>query len=438
MNKTAIKILILFSVTAGVIATILMIINFLGFAFVGSDMSPMSGGQTEILNQISKQLNSGQTTIDLPDGYWCMLIDEGGIVVWEQNKPSEVPDKYTINDIARMSRWFLNDYPVYTRIEDYGLIVMGKPKNSVGKYEMEYSMSWFDSLPQRLIYVLLFNLFLAAVIACIFGINLYCRISELTKSINNLRAEKTVNLKERGIFKDTYRNINITSSAIERKNIALNIREQARQNWISGISHDIRTPLSVITGYAETLAENTELSENTRQRASVIVSNSMKIKKLIEDLNLISSMEYDMQPSKKLPVRICPLIRKVTAEIINNGLSEIFSIELNLKSESATISGDENLLERALFNIINNAVTHNRDGCIIRINEFEKNGSVIVEIRDNGSGVPDSVIENIKTIPKTAHGIGLPMAYRIVSVHGGTFEAHNDHGFCVAMSLPSI
>lgn len=436
MNKTAIKILLLFSVTAGVIATILMIINFLGFAFVGSDMSPIAGGQTELLNQISKQLDSGKRTVDLPDGYWCMLIDEGGNVVWEQNKPSEIPDKYTINDIARMTRWFLNDYPVYTRIEDYGLIVMGKPKNAVGKYEMEYSMSWFDSLPQRLIYVLLFNLFLAAVIACIFGINLYRRISELTKSINNLRAEKPVKLKERGIFKDTYRNINITSAAIERKNTALNIREQARQNWIAGISHDIRTPLSVIAGYAETLAENTELSENNRQRASVIVSNSMKIKKLIEDLNLISSMEYDMQPSKKQPVRICPLIRKVVAEIINNGLAEIFSIELDLKSESATILGDENLLERALFNIINNAVTHNKEGCTITITEQERNGSVIIEICDNGAGVPDSVIENIKTIPKTAHGIGLPMAYRIVSVHGGTFEAHNDHGFCVIMTFP--
>ena len=68
--------------------------------------------------------------------------------------------------------------------------------------------------------------------------------------------------------------------------------------------------------------------------------------------------------------------------------------------------------------------------------EFERNDNVVVEVRDNGTGVPDSVIENIKTIPKTAHGIGLPMAYRIVSVHGGTFEAHNDHGFCVIMTFP--
>lgn len=437
MNKTVIKIFILFSVTAGVIATILMIINFLGFAIVGSDISPMSGGQTKLLENISEQLASGNTKVDLPEGYWCMLINGKGNVVWAQDKPDDIPDTYTINDIARMSRWFLNDYPVYTRTEDYGLIVMAKPKNAVGKYEMEYSMSWFESLPQRIIYVLLFNLSLAAVLACIFGMNLYRRICELTRSINDLRAEKPVKLRERGIFKDTYRNINITSAAIERKNEALNIREQARQNWIAGISHDIRTPLSVITGYAETLSENKELSENNKQRASVIVSNSMKIKKLIEDLNLISSMEYDMQPSKRQSVKICPLIRRVAAEILNNGLPEMFEVELDLKAENSTILGDESLLERALFNVINNAVTHNKNGCTITITEFDRNGNVVIEIRDNGIGVPDSVIENIKTIPKTTHGIGLPMAYRIISVHGGTFEAHNDNGFCVAITFPA-
>lgn len=436
MNKTALKIFVLFSVTAGVIATILMVINFFSVALVGSDVSTVSSGQRALLAEISESLEAGSREVSLPEGYWCMLIDESGNVVWDQNKPDDVPDTYTINDIARMSRWFLNDYPVYTRTEDYGLIVLAKPKNAVGKYQMEYSMSWFDSLPQRLVYVLLFNLFLAAVLACVFGTSLYRRIYELTKSISNLRAEKPVKLREKGIFKDTYRNINITSAAIERKNEALNIREQARQNWIAGISHDIRTPLSVITGYAETLSESGELSENNKQRASVIVSNSMKIKKLIEDLNLISSMEYDMQPSKRQSVKICPLIRKVTAEIINNGLPEIFSVKLDLKSENTAVLGDENLLERAVFNIINNAVTHNEDGCAITITEHEKSGNAVIEIRDNGTGVSDNVIEKIKTIPKTAHGIGLPMAYRIVSVHGGTFDARNDNGFCVTMTFP--
>ena len=436
MNKTALKIFVLFSVTAGVIATILMVINFFSVALVGSDVSTVSSGQRALLAEISESLEAGSREVSLPEGYWCMLIDESGNVIWDQDKPDDVPDTYTINDIARMSRWFLNDYPVYTRTEDFGLIVLAKPKNAVGKYQMEYSMSWFDSLPQRLVYVLLFNLLLATVLACVFGTSLYRRIRELTRGLSDLRAEKPVKLRERGIFRDIYRNINITSSAIERKNKALSIRESARRNWIAGISHDIRTPLSVITGYAEALSENKELSESNKHRAEVIVSNSMKIKKLIEDLNLISSMEYDMQPSKRQPVKICPLIRRVSAEILNNKMSDRFSVALDLKAESAAVMGDEGLLERAVFNIINNAVTHNKDGCTIQIKEYEKGGNIVIEIRDNGTGVPDSVLENIDKIPKTTHGIGLPMAYRIVSVHNGKFEAYNDNGFCIMMPFP--
>ena len=436
MNKTALKIFVLFSVTAGVIATILMVINFFSVALVGSDVSTVSSGQRALLAEISDSLEAGSREVLLPEGYWCMLIDESGNVVWDQDKPDDVPDTYTINDIARMSRWFLNDYPVYTRTEDYGLLVLAKPKNAVGKYQMEYSMSWFDSLPQRLVYVLLFNLLLATVLACIFGTSLYRRIRELTRGLSDLRAEKPVKLRERGIFRDIYRNINITSAAIERKNKALSIRESARRNWIAGISHDIRTPLSVITGYAEALSENKELSENNKHRAEVIVSNSMKIKKLIEDLNLISSMEYDMQPSKRQPVKICPLIRRVSAEILNNKMSDRFSVALDLKAEGAAVMGDEGLLERAVYNVINNAVTHNKDGCTIQIKEYEKGGNIVIEIRDNGTGVPDSVLENIDKIPKTTHGIGLPMAYRIVSVHNGKFEAYNDNGFRIMMTFP--
>ena len=436
MNKTALKIFVLFSVTAGVIATILMVINFFSVALVGSDVSTVSSGQRALLAEISDSLEAGSREVLLPEGYWCMLIDESGNVVWDQDKPDDVPDTYTINDIARMSRWFLNDYPVYTRTEDYGLLVLAKPKNAVGKYQMEYSMSWFDSLPQRLVYVLLFNLLLATVLACVFGTSLYRRIRELTRGLSDLRAEKPVKLRERGIFRDIYRNINITSSAIERKNNALSIRESARQNWIAGISHDIRTPLSVISGNAEVLSCDKALSEAQQSKAAVILSNSIKIKKLIDDLNVISSLEYDMQPARKASVRICPLLRSVVTDIINNGLSEKFPISLDLKYEKAAVTGDAQLLERAVFNLINNAIVHNKDGCNINITEEKQGDCVKITISDDGTGIPEEILQNISTIPKTAHGLGLPMAYKIADVHGGRLAAKNDGGFIAALILP--
>lgn len=437
MNKTAFKIFGIFVFSAGFIATLLLIINFIGFAILGSDTGYDSENKPRyILSNISESLESGTAPEALPEGYWCILINGNGDVVWDMDKPEDIPVKYTINDIAAMTRWFINDYPVYVRTEDYGLLVLGKPKYSVGKYEIEYSMDWFHTLPQRILYVLALNLCLAAALAFILGIKLYKRLKKLMNGISDLKQEKEVKLKEKGIFKEICRNLNQTSQVIERKNAALCERDNARSNWIAGISHDIRTPLSVITGYSEALSSG-GLSNGNRKKAEVILSNSIKIKRLIEDLNLISSMEYDMQPSRKNPVKICPLIRGVVTEIMNNGLSEKFSVELELRAEKAVVLGDEVLLERAVFNLINNAVSHNENGCRIHIQEDIYENNVRIIIADNGSGVPDSVLDNIAEIPKTTHGIGLPMAYRIIKVHGGSFDAYNDNGFKVVMTLPA-
>lgn len=444
MNKTVIKIFIGFTFTAAIIAVILLAINFIGFAIIGSDTSThiQNNSPKGLLDKISKSLTISKQGVKLtdnnilPDDCWCILLNENGNVIWSQNKPNDIPEHYSINDIARMTRWFLNDYPVYVRTEDYGLLVLGIPKNSVGKYDMAYSMEWFDTLPQRLIIILAINLCLAAILAFIFGINLYRRIHTLINGINDLRNEKSVKLKESGIFKEISQSINKTSDTIERKNAILSQRDIARSNWISGISHDIRTPLSIIMGYSEELSSCKELNDNNQKKAEIIKTQSLKIKNLINDLNIISSLEYDMQPSKKTTFRICPLIRHIVTDIINSGLSDKFEINLYLSDEKAYILADKNLIKRAIFNLINNSITHNNNGCIINISEYIKNNMVYIKISDNGKGVSNEVIENISQIPKSAHGLGLPMAYKIINVHGGQLKLLNDNGFIVKITLP--
>ncbi len=444
MNKTVLKIFTCFTAISATIAVILLILNFLGFSFLASDVSsPMRDfSPTQTLNAISAGLSkteSGFILTDntaLPANCWCILIDENGQIAWSQNKPDDIPVQYSLNDIARMTRWFLNDYPVYVRTEDYGLLVLGTPKNSVGKYDITYSMRWFDTLPQRLAGILLINLLFAAVLAVVIGRSLYKRLNVLTKGINDLRQEKSIKLKEKGIFKELIKNINDTAAAIERKNAALTVREHARTNWIAGISHDIRTPLALIMGNAEALETADKLPEEYRKKAKMITVQSVKIKKLIEDLNLISTLEYDMQPAKRKPVRVCPFIREVVSNILNSGLSENCEIELDLQDEKARVLADSVLLERAIFNLIHNSITHNPNGCKIWITVYIKNQSTHIIIADNGNGVPDGVLENITEIPKSAHGLGLPMAYKIISVHGGTLTAKNENGFVVHIKLP--
>lgn len=442
MNKTSLKIFICFTLTSAVISIILLCVNLFGYAYIASEFT-IANNPKKVLSDIGKNLQTADGGFELtenvvPSDYWCILIDDGGDMIWSENKPSDIPEHYSINDVARMTHWFLNDYPVFVRTEDYGLLVLGMPKNAVGKYEMIYSMEWFDTLPERFLVIVVINLCFAAFLAFLFGIRLYTRLRTLTDGIADLRNERRVKLPERGIFKEISVNINNTSNAIERKNQALSARDSARSNWISGISHDIRTPLSVIVGYSEELANSKTLAAEERRKAETITAQGLKIKKLIEDLNLISSLEYDMQPSKKTAVKICPLLRRVVSDILNSGISDKCEIELDLQNEKSTVLADEGLVERAVFNLINNSITHNENGCRITVSQYEQDGKVTIDICDNGKGVPPEVLRGISQIPKSAHGLGLPMVYRIIRIHGGSFTARNEDGLKIRIELRAI
>ncbi len=443
LNKTAIKIFLSFVITSTIIAIILLAINFFGAAFIASDTAnDYRNSPRSTLDAVSQSLSydNGKITLQdntvLPADNWCIIINEAGDVIWSQNLPADVPTHYTLNDIARLTRWFVNDYPVYVRTESYGLLVLGLQKNAVGKYPVEYSMTWFNNLSQRLIIVIFINICLAVFLACLCYTTFYQRLKTLVNGVQDLRREKPVRLREKGIFKDLSRNINATSAAIDRKNTALIYRDHARSNWINGVSHDIKTPLTVIIGYAEGLASSDELSPENRRKAAIITAQSIKIKDLINDLNLISSLEYDMQPSQKQILRICPLLRQVVSEIINSDIDESYTIIPNLHCEKAKIAGDAKLLSRAFFNLLNNSVRHNPQGCRIALTAEQSGSDVLITIADNGCGAPEETLANMREIPKSSHGLGLPMAYKIINAHGGSLTAENHNGLVITITLP--
>lgn len=219
--------------------------------------------------------------------------------------PADIPSHYSINDVARFTRWFISDYPVYVRTTDQGLLVLGLPKNAVGKYDLSYSNRWFETLPLRLVGLVAINLLLALVFAAVIGLGLYQKLQQLSLGIEQLSREEEVSLPETGLTAQTAWAINRCSSTLTQKNAALARRDEARQNWVSGISHDIRTPLAVIMGKAEAI-QSGDVPEPCREAAAIIVEQSQKVKRLVADLNLMSSLENETPPGRRRPVKVCP------------------------------------------------------------------------------------------------------------------------------------
>lgn len=309
---------------------------------------------------------------------WAMLLDEDGQVVWSIRKPAELGDEYSRSEIARMSKWYLEGYPVRMRVWDDRIMIVGMQKDVMWKYTMEFTISWMDFLKQTILIFFFINFTWIVALAFVF-----------------------------------------TRKFVKK-------RERARIEWIAGISHDIRTPLSMVMGYSDTLEHDENLPEEARQQAAVIRHQSIVMKDLISDLNLTSQLEYSMQTLRKEKVRLAEIIRGVAVSFLNDsipGLLEI-DVEIDEKGEQTTVKADRQLLTRVFRNLINNSVKHGGQTEVvkIKISLREEKRKCCIRFQDNGMGYSEEILRRLRGRKKdnAAENIrGLEIVRKIILAHGG-------------------
>lgn len=381
---------------------------------------------------------------------WAMLIGGDGEVKWEERLPDDVPRTYGLTDVAKFSRYYLSEYPVYIWEHADGLVVVGYPKNSHGKFQFNWDADWVRSVPWRLGMLLILNAAVALLLSILMGLRLVRNIRPLVTGVHRLAREEPVRLDERGLLGDLAGSINTASAILQEKNAALKARDEARSNWIAGISHDIRTPLSMILGYASELEDNPELPEEERRQAGIIRRQGEKLRSLVSDLNLVSMLEYDMQPLRRERVRLASLARQAAADMLNGGLDERHAIALEPADDDLWIVGDRKLLLRAIGNLLQNSVNHNPQGCRIVIGTFRSGDGTRcgLIVRDDGRGVPREQLAELTELPysskrkhppRQGHGLGLPMVDRIVKAHRGRLllDSPEGGGLVVTMEFPA-
>ena len=360
--------------------------------------------------------------------------------------PEEIPTQYTIQDVAVFSKGYLQDYPVFVRNTDNGLLVLGYPKDSFMKLTGNY-------FPIRAIRI--FPLFITGILAIdivlLFSVYYFSkrRISKNTEpimaSIKTLSTGKPVDLSIRGELSEIADSVNQASQVLSRQN-------QTRANWISGVSHDIRTPLAMIMGYAQRIAGDHEANGNIRQEAEIIRAQSAKIKDLVQDLNLVSQLEYEMQPLHKEPVRLSKLLRSYAADLLNAGIGEKHSIEVEIspETETAVIDCDARLISRAIGNLVQNSINHNPQGCNIFLSLDCSSENVSITVADNGVGMSAEKLRELEEKPHymestderldLRHGLGLLLVRQIVEAHNGTVEIKNslNQGAITILTLAKV
>jgi signal transduction histidine kinase len=424
--------------TAG-IALLLVAINI---AFTSNWMMTYSGSQplrysiADISDGLTNtegtySLNAAATAQMQKQYIWAMLIDRDGQVIWSQNLPGDIPRQYTLTDVASFSRWYLNDYPVSVWEHPDGLLVLGSPKSTIWKYNITSTEDTISHIPGLLTGFLILNVLAALALALILGLWLYRKLKPLYNGITALPKKESLTLPTAGVTGEVARILNETSVILSQQEKQLAHRDQARTEWIAGVSHDIRTPLSMVMGYASELENNPNLPAAEQNQARIIRQQSQRIKVLVDDLNLASKLEYDAQPMVLTRISPAALIREVAVDFINDGLAEPYSLSVDITEETngPILLGDQALIRRALTNLIDNSIRHNPRGCEIKLSVSNSMEGPVIKVSDDGKGYPPELIENSGGLDESLllgnHGLGLIIVRRIMKIHGGKVVFEN-------------
>lgn len=431
-------------VSFAVVILALVLLNVLAFGITFQSVITKDYGDTSPQNML-EEIAATSTADGVSDNarqklesahVWAMFLNQDGNRVWTVSTPEDIPGDYTIQDVALFSKGYLNDYPVFVLNTEDGLLVLGYPKDSYTKLTSNYfSIHAIQTLPLYITGMLAVD-FLFLFLAYFFSKRKIIRSTEpIIAAIETLSDGKPVSLSIGGDLSEVAGSINKASRILSRQN-------EARANWISGVSHDIRTPLSMILGYAGRIADDKTVDSSVKEQAEIVKQQSIKIKELVQDLNLVSQLEYEMQPLHKEPVRLSKLLRSYAVELLNGGLSDTYSVEVEIKSsaEKAMLECDARLILRAINNLVQNSIKHNPQGCEIMLALDSSETVIILIVEDNGTGFSPEKLQELEEKPHymestderldLRHGLGLVLVRQIVEVHAGTMkiESEPSHG----------
>lgn len=374
---------------------------------------------------------------------WAMFLSSDGTCLWQVDVPEYFPDRYTMQDVAVFSKGYLYDYPVFVWTDDAGLLVLGYPKNSyikiIGNY---YSASILERIPIFLALAGVFDLTVIFLSYFLSKRNIIKSTEPIIASVEALSSGTPVKLSIKGELSSVADSVNRASQILSRQNAA-------RANWISGVSHDIRTPLSMIMGYAARIAENKTAGKDIREQAEIVRSQSVKIKELVQDLNLVSQLEYEMQPLHKEAVRVSKLLRAYAADLLNTGVSDRYNIEIEIApdAEHAVLECDARLITRAVNNLVQNSMRHNPNGCKICLSLAVSGTQLLLAVTDNGVGLSAEARKALEETPHymestderldLRHGLGLLIVRQIAAAHQGAFAlvSAQPHGCRATLSF---
>lgn len=277
-------------------------------------------------------------------------------------------------------------------------------------------------------------LILLAILLAIFIARTVARpIEQINKGAHRLAAgDYSYHFPEKG----SYREAGELAATLNHASAELAKVDDLRRELIANVSHDLRTPLTLISGYSEVMRDLP--GEITPENLQTIIDESARLTSLVNDMLEISKIQSGNLTPIPFPFSISEMLRESVATYETLATCRGYHFTLQIDRE-ATVDGDRAMLVRALNNLINNALTYTGDDRRITIRQITTAARVRIEVTDTGAGIPQDKLHDIwdryykvdaeHKRSAVGTGLGLSIVKSIVSLHGGSWGVRSSNGY---------
>ena len=289
-------------------------------------------------------------------------------------------------------------------------------------------------------WVVIFGLLIGSTLAFFLNKPLLSPIRRLDESMEEVaRGNFKVRMKNESHFKDIehiYRNFNLMVRELEAN-------EMLKSDFISNVSHEIKTPITAIEGYAMLLQDEGRGGEDEKYVEKILL-NTKRLSELVGNILLLSKLDSQSIESHAERYSLDEQIRQAILLLEPKWTAK--DIQLDVELDATDFVGNAGMIMHVWSNLIGNAVKFSPDGKTVTIRLKSTDGRAVFSVGDEGAGVPEGMKERIfdrfyqgdSSHKSEGNGLGLSLVKRIVDITGGSVEVENlvPHGCLFTVTLP--